>query len=101
MRRKRHEHYDSRINQTAVDLFRLGRRQIAAGIAPNATEFIEVSRGLHRALGLRPWMPSVRPRANHHGGEVVSGPCQLCGRSRASSPAGGRGVRDSELGRAS
>ena len=59
MRRKRHEHYDSRISQTAIDLFVLGRRKLGEGMAPNATEFIEISRGLHRALALRPWQLEV------------------------------------------
>ena len=58
MRRKNHEHYDSRINQTAVDLFRLGKKMLAQGVTDTSTEFYEVSRGLHRALVLRLWMPS-------------------------------------------
>ena len=59
MRRQRHEHYDSRLSQTAVDLFRLGKSMLAASTAHDSTEFYEVSRGLHRALDLRPWMVEI------------------------------------------
>ena len=55
MRRKNHDRYDSRIGQTAIDLFRLGKKMLAAGVAANSIEFLEVNRGLTRALGLKPW----------------------------------------------
>jgi hypothetical protein len=59
VKRKRKDHVDSRINRTALDLFRLGRGMLAEGFADNSVEFNEVCRGLHRALGLRPWQPEV------------------------------------------
>jgi hypothetical protein len=60
MRRKRREDYlDSRISQRSIDLFRLGKAMLAEGFASNSTEFYEVSLGLHRALGLRPWQPDI------------------------------------------
>ena len=59
MKRKRKQHVDSRVNRTALDLFRLGRGMLAEGFADNSVEFDEVCRGLHRALGLRPWQPDV------------------------------------------
>lgn len=58
MKRKRKDHVDNCLNRTAIDLFRLGRGMLAQGFADNSTEFREVDRGLCRALGLRPWMPS-------------------------------------------
>ena len=57
-RKKRSDHLDSRLNRTAVDLFRLGRGMLAEGLSDSSTEFNEVDRGLCRSLGLRPWMPS-------------------------------------------
>lgn len=59
MKRKRKEHVDSRINRTALDLFRLGRGMLAEGFAANSVEFNEVCCGLHRALALRPWQPCI------------------------------------------
>lgn len=53
--KRRNDISDARINQTAVDLFRLGRRMLRDGVASDSTEFYEVSRGLCRALGLKPW----------------------------------------------
>jgi hypothetical protein len=50
---------DSRVNQTAVDLFKLARRMLGQGFTTDSREFIEVSIGLHRALGLRPWQIDV------------------------------------------
>ena len=32
---------------------------LAQGFRDDLTEFYEVCRGLHRALGLRPWQPEV------------------------------------------
>ena len=59
MRRKHNERYDSRISQTAIDQFVLGRRNLAEGMAPDSAEFVQISLGLHCALGLRPWMVGV------------------------------------------
>ena len=59
MRSKHSDRLDSRITTRSVELFRLGRKMLADGIAPDLTEFYEVCRGLHRALGLRPWQPDV------------------------------------------
>jgi hypothetical protein len=50
---------DSRVNQTAVDLFKLARRMLGQGFTTDSREFIEVSIGLHRALALRPWQIDV------------------------------------------
>jgi hypothetical protein len=58
-RRRRDDYLDARVTQRAIDLFKLGRSMLAQGYANDATEFYEVSRGLHRALNLRPWMPDV------------------------------------------
>ena len=55
MRRKHSDRLDSRITTRSVELFKLGRQMLAQGFAHNSTEFYEVSLGLHRALGLRPW----------------------------------------------
>ena len=77
MRRRRREDYlDSRISQRSIDLFRLGKAMLAEGFASNSTEFYEVSLGLHRALGLRPWqlevfdfeLYAVTPRYPPHAG---------------------------------
>jgi hypothetical protein len=59
MRSKHNERYDSRINQTALDLFRLGRKNLAEGMRHDSKEFVQISLGLHRALGLRPWQLEV------------------------------------------
>jgi hypothetical protein len=59
MRRMHHEHYDSRINQTAIDSFKLARAMLAQGFRDDSREFYEVANGLHRALGLRPWQIDV------------------------------------------
>jgi hypothetical protein len=59
MRPKHRERYDSRLSQTAIDLFRLGRKSLAAGMRHDGREFVEISLGLHRALGLRPWQLEV------------------------------------------
>ena len=56
---RRRDDFDSRISQTAVDLFQLGRAMLAEGFADTSTEFYEVSLGLHRALGLRPWQLDI------------------------------------------
>jgi hypothetical protein len=58
-RRRRDDHLDNRINQTAVDLFRLARKMLKEGVADNSQEFLEVSRGIDRELQLRPWQPCV------------------------------------------
>jgi hypothetical protein len=50
---------DSRVNQTAVDLYKLARSMLAKGCRDDSREFYEVSIGLHRALGLRPWQIDV------------------------------------------
>jgi hypothetical protein len=57
--KRRGDFSDSRVNQTAVDLFKLARRMLAQGFMTDSREFIEVSVGLHRALGLRPWQIDV------------------------------------------
>jgi hypothetical protein len=57
-KRRRDDYLDARVNQTAVDLFRLGKKMLAEGFATNSVEFHEVCHGLDRALDLRPWMPS-------------------------------------------
>jgi hypothetical protein len=59
MRRKWRDNYDTRVTQTAVDLFRLGKKMLAEGFASDSREFYEVSLGLHRALGLRPWQLDI------------------------------------------
>ena len=59
MRRKHRDNYDARITQRSIDLFKLGRAMLAQGFASNSREFYEVSLGLHRALGLRPWQECV------------------------------------------
>ena len=59
MRPKHRDRYDSRLNQTAIDLFRLGRQHLAAGMRHDSREFVEISLGLHRALGLRPWQSEI------------------------------------------
>ena len=56
---KRLDDLDSRVTQTAVDLFKLGRAMLAQGFADNSREFYEVSLGLHRALGLKPWQLEI------------------------------------------
>jgi hypothetical protein len=58
-RRRRDDYLDSRVNQTALDLFRLGKTMLSQGFTDTSREFYEVSLGLHRALGLRPWQPEV------------------------------------------
>ena len=58
-KRKRHDNLDSRVNQRALDLFKLGRAMLARGIAHDSQEINEVPVGIHRALGLRPWMAFV------------------------------------------
>ena len=58
-KRKRHDNLDSRLNQRALDLFKLGRAMLARGIAHDSQEINEVAVGIHRALGLRPWMAFV------------------------------------------
>ena len=59
MRRKRDDYLDARIGQTAIDLFKLGRQKLGEGMRHDLAEFYEISRGLHRALGLRPWQLDV------------------------------------------
>jgi hypothetical protein len=60
MRRKRRDDFlDARISEESVILFRQGKEMLADGIPPNALAFQKICRDLHRALGLRPWMPEV------------------------------------------
>jgi hypothetical protein len=59
MLKRRNEFLDSRVNQTAVDLFRLARKMLGEGFATNSVELLETSRGIDRALDLRPWMPGL------------------------------------------
>ena len=58
MKRQRLDDF-RRINQTAIDLFRLGKEMLAQGFSDSSTEFYEVSLGLHRALGLKPWQLEI------------------------------------------
>ena len=57
--RRREEVRDSRVSQRAVDLFRLGKKMSADGVAHDAQEMNEVALGLHRELKLRPWQDFV------------------------------------------
>jgi hypothetical protein len=57
-RRRRDDHYDSRVTQTAVELFSLGKRIVAAGAASDSDEIRKIEIDLHRELHLRPWQIS-------------------------------------------
>ena len=46
-KRKRHDNLDSRLNQRALDLFKLGRAMLARGIAHDSQEINEVAVGIH------------------------------------------------------
>ena len=97
MRRQRHEHYDSRLTQTSIDLFRLGKSMLAAGTPPNSTEFYEVS--LRAPSCPRPATldgGSLRLRTFYHGVVEISAPRRLWRRRRASSPAGGGSARQAD-----
>jgi hypothetical protein len=53
--KRRGDVLDSRINQTAIDLYKLGRKMLREGVSPSSEAFIDVAFGLNRALKLRPW----------------------------------------------
>ena len=76
MLKRRNEFLDSRVNQTAVDLFRLARKMLGEGFATNSVELLETSsRDRSRP---RPSTMDARPsrlRDLHHGAGVVSAPC--------------------------
>lgn len=59
MRSKHGDRVDGRLNQTAINSFKLARAMLAQGLRPDSREFYEVANGLHRALGLRPWQVDV------------------------------------------
>jgi hypothetical protein len=58
-KRKPRSNYDSRLNQRALDLFRLGRQMLSRGVRHDSQEMNEVAVGIHRALALKPWQAFV------------------------------------------
>jgi hypothetical protein len=59
MRRRRDSYLDSRINQTALDLYRLGIRMLNDGVDPRSDAWTDVAFSLNRALKLPPWSELV------------------------------------------
>jgi hypothetical protein len=53
--KRRDDFLHSRINQTAIDLYRLGCKMLREGVPPSSEEWIDVAFGLNRALQFRPW----------------------------------------------
>ena len=60
MLKRRNEFLDSRVNQTAVDLFRLARKMLGEGFATNSVELLE------RVAG------SIAPSTFDHGCQAFS-----------------------------
>ena len=58
-RKRRDDFIDSKISQRSIDLYKLGKAMLAQGFRDDSREFYEVSLGLHRTLGLRPWQLEV------------------------------------------
>jgi hypothetical protein len=59
MRRRRDSYLDARINQTALDLYRLGIAMLNDGVDPRSDAWIDVAFSLNRALRLPPWSEVV------------------------------------------
>jgi hypothetical protein len=53
--KRRADFLDSRINQTAIDLYKLGCKMLREGVPPSSEEWIDVAFGLNRALKFPPW----------------------------------------------
>jgi hypothetical protein len=58
-RERRDDHLDSRITQTARDLYKLGRKMLRDGVDPKSREWGDVGFALNKALGLGPWCELV------------------------------------------
>ena len=55
-RKRRDDHLDARISQTALDQFQAGQGDVGSRLSPTTRESsLKSHLGLHRALGLRPW----------------------------------------------
>ena len=58
-RKRRDDFLDSRIGQTALDLYRLGLQMLRDGVDPRSDQWADVAFGLNRALKLPPWSELV------------------------------------------
>ena len=65
MRRRRDDYLDCRINQTAIDLYKLGCQMLRDGVDPRSDAWTDVAFSLNRALKLPPWSELVLDLAGY------------------------------------